>query len=320
MNHPNLTAPDTSHYHCPEASAQAIADSIDQKQFQRRIKLFKRAGMISKKQDDTITVSQATNTKQLKDAYQLVHDTFVQQGYILPQPGAIRVRPFEALPDMATFIAQKDDQIIAVMSVVPDTQNLGLPSDAAFKPELDALRKQGRQLGEVTNLAVTPEFRNSNIFLELARFMQAHAISVQMDDLFISISPGHAAFFETFLCFEHRGAPRNYGEQVVDTVIGLTLNLRTAAQRAAISDQFLGDDAFLHDYFFLSNPYLETAHRDHANARRAFLTPQNLGELFVHTSQLIQNADHQTLQILQQQWGSTLFNQVVQKQQLKIAS
>jgi ribosomal protein S18 acetylase RimI-like enzyme len=321
MTRINLTAPDTTDYACPPGSGQPIADSIDHKLFQRRVKLFKRAGMIGAKASAPFTVSQATGAGQLKNAYRLVHDTFVEQGYILPQPGGIRVRPFEALPDMATFIAtDESERVVAVMSVVPDTQGLGLPSDTAFKVELDELRRQGRRLGEVTNLAVAPEYRNSNVFIELARYMQAHAMSVGLDDIFIAISPGHTAFFETFLCFEPRGDARGYGGPIDDTVEGMTLNLRTAAQRAAVSDHLLGDDAFLYDWFFVSNPHLDKAHLDHAEARQAFLTPQNLGDLFVHTSGLIEHVTTTERQILREQWGKRLFDQVVRKQSLSAAS
>ncbi|MHC4996036.1 MAG: N-acyl amino acid synthase FeeM domain-containing protein [Planctomycetota bacterium] len=321
MTRINLTAPDTTDYACPPHSAQAIADSIDQKQFQRRVKLFKRAGMIGSKSSLPFTVSQATGTEQLKSAYRLVHDTFVEQGYILPAPGGIRMRPFEALPEMATFIAQDTDgRVVAVMSVVPDTLNLGLPSDIAFKPELDDMRRQGRRLGEVTNLAVIAEYRNSNVFLELARYMQAHAMSVGLDELFIAISPGHTAFFETFLCFEPRGAARHYGGPLEDTVEGMALNLRTAAQRAAISDHLLGDDAFLYDWFFVSNPHLDRAHVAHAAARQALLTPQTLCDLFVYHSQMIDLATERELRAIREQWGGPLFDQVVRKKRLKIAS
>lgn len=61
----------------------------------------------------------------LPAAYGLVHDAFVDKGYIHTHASGLRLRPFEALPEMATFVAVVDDAVAVVMAIVPDSPDLG---------------------------------------------------------------------------------------------------------------------------------------------------------------------------------------------------
>ena len=161
----------------------------------KRVALLKRVGLFDR-QNHEVVVRRATSVADLAEAYTLVHDVFVEQGYIHPAPTGIRVRAFEALPQMVTFLAQIDGKTVAVMSIVQDSSALGLPSDKAFAKEIGVLRAQGRRLCEITNLAVLSEYRRSNAFPELTRATYAQARAWHCDDEFIAISPGHATFFE----------------------------------------------------------------------------------------------------------------------------
>jgi len=166
-----------------DTQVRATADmSLDR--IRRRIDRVRRAGLFD--QID-VTIDQAKTSEELAQAYKLVHDVYVQRQYILEQPDNMRIRQYEAMPDMATFVAKADGKVVAVLSIVPDSPVFGLPSDKAFQAELDDLRNQGRRICEVTNLAIDPSYRNGSIFLELTRVIMAHAMIMGFDDGFVSI-------------------------------------------------------------------------------------------------------------------------------------
>ena len=294
------------------AAPPALHDACDDQKavrFRRRVKLFKRAGMIN----DTgeIRVDRAVTHDELAEAYGLVHSVFVDQGYIRPQRGRMRVRAFEALPEMATFVAKaEDDRIVGVMSLLPDSDDLGVPSDKVFAEELDKLRMQGRLFGEITNLAVASDYRKSNVFLELTRYLYSHSANIGLDDLFIAISPGHAAFFEEILSFHPWGKCRDYGDTVVDLVEGKRLDLTTFESRMKEADELLGEQAFLHPWYFTNNRHFHEAALAAEKAADQFLDVRLLRNLFCHVSGLLHRCTLNELQSLRKRWGHELFAQI----------
>jgi len=290
---------------------QVPATSPDEEshRFRRRVKLFKRAGLVAL-DAAPIPVCRAVQTETLHAAYRMVHDVFVEQSYIVPQPGGLRVRVFEALPEMATFVALQDDQVIGVMSLVPDTPDLGLPSDKAFRPELNSLRRQNRWVGEVTNLAVAPGSRNTTVFLELSRCIYAHAANIGLDDLFISISPGHSAFFEDILRFEPYGEARDYGDSVVDMVEGKRLDVAGFGEALKAADRMLDRDAFLYDWFFTDNHHYETCKASEIDATKRFYEPALLRELFGSTTKLLERCTNHHREAIRHRWGDELLAQI----------
>lgn len=277
----------------------------------RRVSLFKRVGMVAREAaNNSIRIERAVSAEDLRAAYKLVHDVFVFQKYITPQNSGMRIRIYEALPEMATFVAKVDDQVVGVMSLVPDSAELGLPSDRVFGKELGRLRKMGRRVSEVTNLAVAEEYCKSSVLLELSRCICAHAVNSGVDDMFIAISPGHSAFFETILQFDAWGEARNYGHDVVDMVEGKRLDVNAIADRAASADKLLGKDAFLYDWFVANNPeYLRTAAAA-TWADRAFRHAAVLKSLFGAGGELLRQCTPDQLRVLRRRWGEAIFESV----------
>lgn len=271
----------------------------------RRVDRFRRAGLLEPLPG--VTIEQAVTAEELWQAYALVHDVFVCQNYILPQQGGVRLRAYEAVPEMATFVAKADGRVVAVMSVVPDSPELGLPSDKAFHHELELLRASGRRIAEVTNLAVAPEYRNTSVFFELSRCCIAHGLNIGLDDAFVSISPGHAMFFEAVMGFEPWGERRNYGGQVEDMVEGMRLNLRTVEERMIEADKSLGQEAFLYDFFFTHNPHFHYTKASAEIASQKFMDPTVLRRLFGVETGFLQRCSSSVLEALEQRWGGQRF-------------
>ena len=263
---------------------------------------FRRAGLLDGC-GAGVTVSRALTAEDLRAAYALVHDVFVAQGFIRPSDCGMRIRPFEALPEMATFVAKADGRVVAVLSVVEDTDELGLPSDQSFLPELDALRQNGRRVCEITNLAVHPDYRKTPVFFDLTRCCFAHAIVAGYDDLFIAISPEHAVFFEDVLLFVPHGERRSYSAKILDIVEGKRLDLVGIQEYALRTDRLLGDDAFLEQFFFTGNPYHQRMGSWISAAQELLGDPGLLLRLFIHEGNLLPHCTLRQLRAILKRWA-----------------
>jgi len=284
----------------------------------KKVALLKRMGM-SAEGDTSVIVRRAITGHELERAYELVHQVFVEKGYIHPEMKGIRIRPFEALPEMATFVAQTEGEVVGVMSIVPDSPDFGLPSDHAFAAELDAFRLRGRRVCEISNLAVDPAYWRSNVFPELTRACFAHALAWGCDDMFIAISPGHAQFFEDVLQFSHAGDARNYAAGKDDIVEGKCMDLRTIERRAMDVDRQLGDQAFLHRHYFTNNPYHACVGPWARIARQAFLKPETLRALFIERTGLLEHCSPEQRDGLCHRWGTLVFDAVYHEASVSLA-
>jgi hypothetical protein len=271
--------------------------------------LLKRAGLFSNDTHGAEIVRGAT-LDDLSAAYRLVHDVYVERGYIRPSEHGLRVRLFEALPETATFVAKTDDQLVGVATLLMDSADLGLPSNEAFAEEIDALRAQGRTLCEGTNWAVAESHRSSAVMSELMRCWFAHALTEGCTDLLCSVSPGHARFFG-LLGFETLAGPRSYSSEVDDPVVLVRLDLTGLAERfqgVETSDNQV--ERFLKRYYIDENPYHRFIGGWKVAARRLFDDPVLLGELFAHRGRLLDGLTPSQRQALDARWGHEVFTAV----------
>lgn len=294
----------------PEVPAAGAVPSSKAERMIRRVTFFKRLGLFSEQAND-FTVSRAMSLEDHWQAYRLVHECYVQRGYIEPCRGRVRVRPFEAMPELATFVAKVGDRVVAVTSVLMDSPELGLPSDKVFAEEVGALLLEGRRVCEITNLAVHPDYRSTGVFSELTRCCLAHAMAVSYDDMFIAISPEHARFFQEVLLFEPWGDRRSYSEEIVDIVVGMRLDLRTVEARTVETDEILGQEAFLHDFYFVRNKFHECVRRWAVRAAGMFRDIELLRELFVTRTDLFSRLSFKEVAAIRSRWGEDTFGKVM---------
>jgi hypothetical protein len=274
----------------------------DEKRKRRRIRLLKR---ILCGDTNGATIRRATSLDDLRAAYGVTHDTFVDQGYIRPDPSGLRLRPFEALPNTATYVAERDGHIVAITTGVVDSELLGLPADGPFKTEIDRLRRQGRQVGEGTNWLALPDARNCGIFAELIRTSVAYGIMIGCDDVIGAVSPGHAGFYES-IGWEIIGSERSYSRDHNDPVVLVRMDLD-------FETNFPDADTreFLKSWWWGDNPYREEIPEWTRQAEAAFGDPRLLRQLFVEEGQLLQRCSAVQLEGIRRAWGDELFQEVI---------
>ena len=271
----------------------------------RKLALLKQAGLFGR---DTkgATVYRACTAKDLRQAYRLVHDVFLGTGYMRPEPSGIRLRMYETLSETATFIAKKNGQVVGVLSVVGDTPDLGLPSDAAFKPELDALRATGGRICELTNQAVAEGYRKSAVPTELMRCAVAHGMKAGYRESVATVSPGHKGFYE-MVGFRSLGTLRSYSTKLHDPVVALTMDLDQYRCPPSNIDE---TGKFLHHLGGAGNQYLGLVSDWTRQAARQFRDPELLQELFVNERNFLAECTETQLEILKREWGPEMFHLV----------
>jgi len=175
----------------------------------------------------------AESRDELEAAYRLVYQSYVRRSYIDPHPGGVRVTLFNAVPDAVTFIAALRGEVIATVSLLPDTP-AGLPMDEIYHSELDKLRRAGRRLSEVTMLADRRlEIRRTlPMLLQLMKLVFDYATRVlEAHDLCVTINPRHDAFYKRYLLFTDIGGRKMYPSVRNNPAVARRLNLLTVRDR-----------------------------------------------------------------------------------------
>lgn len=288
----------------PEKTPPVTPDA-DRSLADRKMGLLQRAGLFG---EDTrgATIERAYTLEDLRKAYRLVHNVYLGTGYLSPEPAGLRLRIYETTSETATFVAKKDGEVVGVLSVVGDSKDLGLPSDGAFKTELDEVRASGARLCELTNQAVAEGYRKSAVPTELMRCAIAHGIKAGYHYSVATVSPSHNGFYE-LMGFQRLGSQRSYSHKVYDPVVALTLDLdryRQPAQGLNATEQFI------YNFVAEGNRFLTCVSDWAKQAVRHFLNPELLEQLFVSERNFLAECSPAELMILQRRWGQELFSAV----------
>ncbi len=288
-----------------DITAKRHPQTWDRSLADRKLWLLKRSGLFG---EDTkgAEIVRASNIHDLRGAYKLVHDVYLGTGFIEPEKAGMRLRIFETTPEMATFVAKVDDRVVGVLSILADTPELGLPSDAAFRVELDALRASGQRICEITNQAVAKDHRKSAVPTELMRCAMAHATVRGCDEIVATVSPSHGSFYE-LLGFREIGSERTYSEKLHDPVV--TLGMRVDQYRFPQSG-LNETERFIHRFLAGENHYLPLVAGWDAEARKNFLDADLLLQLFGKERNFISECSETELSALHIRWGSALFAKV----------
>jgi hypothetical protein len=222
----------------------------------------------------------------------------------------------EALPQTATFIAEVGREVVGVQSIAVDSDEFGLPSDGAFRGEIDSLRIGGRRVCEATNQAIATDYRKTAVPTELMRCMFAHALAIGCDELITTVSPGHARFFG-LLGFEQISSVRSYSTELDDPVVVMRVNIYDLVERAARAQQDQDDGAlFVRSRCLEDNPYCRQVNDWAAEAAKTFADPAALHRLFVAQGNLLGNCSAEELAAICRQWGPEVFDQACGAEQV----
>lgn len=142
-----------------------------------------------------VTFKQTKDGRELDEAYKLLHDQYVAQQYIAPQPDGM-LHPFPELDaQTTTFVAVEDNVVIGTLSFTIEGL-LSLPlSSQSYEEQLKAIRKKG-SLGLLWRLATKETCRNNlPIVLNLFNLFYKEAMEKQVYFCIQVVNPKHERFY-----------------------------------------------------------------------------------------------------------------------------
>ena len=166
----------------------------------------------------------ALRREQLQAADDLVRRRYAWRGYALSAGERAAAAP------LVTLLAQSEDSVVGTLTVRPGGV-YGLFAERSYGDEIDALRKAGRQVGELVRLAMEEgaDWRKALDALVrsayvITRFMYA------LTDVVIEVNPRHARFYQRVFGFAVAGAER-FCERVGAPSVLLLLDLQAFGRR-----------------------------------------------------------------------------------------
>ena len=202
----------------------------------------------------------ARTREDLAAAFRLVHDTYVHEGYMDPDPSGMRFSIHHSLPFSTTFLAEKDGEVVITTTLFLDSP-IGLPADALYKVELDDLRREGRLVAEIGSFAAAAHCRNLGLkaALHIQKLLFLYTFEyLSVDDTIITIHPRHRDYYKYILLFEQIGIEKVYHRVKGSPAIAMHLNLRTIKSR--LQKAYAGNalDRNLFEFIYLrKSPCLE---------------------------------------------------------------
>ena len=207
-----------------------------------------------------IIIKVAESKDELEQAYKLVHQVYLEEGYADDNPSKMRIKLVNALPNTTTFVGKIGEKVIATMTLFEDSP-MELPMDELYNDELNELRAQGRKFMEVGALASHPDYRRSNQILptSITKTMLTYSMKhLKIDDLVIIVNPKRVWVYENMFLFEKIGKLKYYEGVKNHPAIPLRLDLNTCFERSKIIYKNKPAEKNLHHFFFhSSSPFIQ---------------------------------------------------------------
>jgi hypothetical protein len=225
----------------------------------------------------------AETQEELEACFTILHDAYVDSGFMKPHPSGMRVTIYHALPTTTTLCAKWDGQVVGTLSLIRESP-FGFPLQQIF--DLDDVRAKGGALAEVSALAIHPKFRNTGgtILFPLMKFMYEYCHQYfDTRHLLIAVNPSRIELYESLLGFTRLTA------NVVDEydfangapAVGATLDLEMAP--ASLKRMYAGKGARKNLYHFFMEqmlPNIQFPSRRYYTTSDPVLTPELLNHFF----------------------------------------
>jgi len=209
---------------------------------------------------DDITFREVSLIEDYRCCFRLLHDVYVEAGFIRPSKNRLRIVPQHYDPESRVFMGCLTDNKanktpIYTASLFPDNKQDGLPMDVGFKQQVDRLRNQGRSLVEVGCLASHPSYRKGNKHIPMLgnRMLVLYAMNtICADDLLITVHPKYLKIYEDILLFEKIGEISSFSYVNNNPAVALRLDLNKVKQRSKDIYNKMPKKKNLYHFFFES--------------------------------------------------------------------
>ncbi len=160
--------------------------------------------------------------QELEKSYALVYKEYIKRNYMEENISKLRISLYNALPQTITFIAVAEQEVLATVSIIPDSP-LGLPMDTIYHEELEEFRKNKKKICEISMLASDTDLFTNGISMMLQSkkmffifflfklIFDYVKFILELDNICITINPKHNLTYD-FLLFKTIGELKPYAD------------------------------------------------------------------------------------------------------------
>ena len=175
----------------------------------------------------------AETREDVEGAVRLVYRNYVERRYCNLNRFGVHFYLYDVLPETRTLVALHGDLVVATLTLVFDSP-LGLPSGKVYAAELDALRRDGRRIAEVSKLAVDRDLGARGLAVLKGLFRVGWLLAGRVrgsTDFVIMVEPHHERFYARSLLFERAGELKPDPEAADAPSVLLRLRLEGGPER-----------------------------------------------------------------------------------------
>lgn len=249
-----------------------------------------------------LTFNIARSQEDLEAAFKLLHDSYVDSGFMQPHPSGLRVTKYHALPSTTTLVAKLDGKVVGTTSLIRSSL-FGLPMENSF--DLTEIKKGGRRVVEISSLAVDKSFRGNHgeIFLPLVKYFVKYSFDFfGVDHFVIAVNPARADLFEGVFLFTrlNQTMVNNYSFVNGAPAVGLELHAGLTSFIYASHYYRRSKAKDLHNYLFRSAPFagFKLPDRKVHTISDPVMTPELLDYFFNQKTQTFSELSQKEIQIL----------------------
>jgi len=251
--------------------------------------------------DARLVLKIAETQDELEQCFRILHDAYVDAGFMKPDPSGIRATPYHALPTTTTLCAKYDDRVVGTISMIREGV-FGFPLQAVF--DLEKVRGKGGQIAEISALAVHPDFRKTGgaILFPLMKFM--HQYCTEFFDtrhLVIAVNPDRIEMYEALLFFERlqETTVAEYDFANGAPAVGANVDLKYAKEIFRAGYRGRPARKNMYKYFFeLTMKNIQLPQRRYFTTNDPVMTPALLDHFFNQRTQVFDNLDDRKKQLL----------------------
>lgn len=267
----------------------------------QRYKIFRACARCNPKPSQRLVLKIAETKEELEACFSVLHDAYVDNGFMRPDPSGMRVTIYHALPTTATLCAKYDGEVVGTISLIRES-SLGLPLQQIF--DLSALREKGGHIAEVSALAIHRKFRKKggSILFPLMKFICEYCTNlVDIRHLVIAVNPAHIEMYESLLFFRRLTARMVDRYDFVNgaPAIGATLDLKEAPELFRKHYSSKPPHRNLHAYFTqVELPNIQWPRPRSVMTNDPLLTPELLDHFFNVRTKTFENLSLRTKALL----------------------
>lgn len=164
-------------------------------------KLISRNLRLDKELPDGVIFKLAETTEEFEQAFSILYDNYVAEGYMQPNEAKLRITAYHLLPASMTLICKKGDEVIATCSIIKSSK-FGMPTSDVI--DLDEVIPTGKEIGEIGSLAVKKSFQNKSgsILFPFTKFILVYCRNyLKLDYTVISHHPKWLIFYHLLFGF-----------------------------------------------------------------------------------------------------------------------